>query len=161
AAGCRAAGDSPRRVGERGEPDRRGAAPRTAGHHSGRRDHRDAAGDRGGGGGVVNWFRLPFGDWVESFADFITLAFGAFFDVLRAIFFGMVSAAEWVLGTPPFWAVILVAALVALLVRGWTFAVGTALGLLFIVSVAQWENAMDTLALVVVGTFIAVVLSIP
>jgi ABC-type proline/glycine betaine transport system permease subunit len=48
-----------------------------------------------------------------------------------------------------------------LFVRGRGFALGSALGLLFIASVDQWENSMATLALVIVSTLWALLISIP
>jgi ABC-type proline/glycine betaine transport system permease subunit len=46
-------------------------------------------------------------------------------------------------------------------VRGWLFAIGTGVGLVLILGMDQWENAMDTLALVLVSAIIAVAISIP
>ena len=46
-------------------------------------------------------------------------------------------------------------------VRGWRFALVALLGLLLIISMEQWETAMETLALVVVATVVAVVIAIP
>ena len=50
----------------------------------------------------------------------------------------------------------MVFALIGLLVRGWKFALGSLVGLLLIISMQQWEAAMQTLALVLVATVIAV-----
>ncbi len=45
--------------------------------------------------------------------------------------------------------------------EAWKFGIGTAVGFLFIVGVDQWENAMDSLSLVVVSAFLAIIVSIP
>ena len=110
---------------------------------------------------MTDLFRIPFGDWIEGGVDFVVDNFAAFFGVLRSIFLGMYDAIGWVLVTPPFWVIIIAVAVVALFARGWLFALGSTLGLLFIVSVDQWVNAMDTLALVLVAAFIATVISVP
>ncbi|HEY5319470.1 MAG TPA: proline/glycine betaine ABC transporter permease [Galbitalea sp.] len=109
----------------------------------------------------MNDFRLPIGDWAVSIVDFITAVFGPFFDAVGTIFVGFYQGVDWVLTTPPFWVIILIIAAIAAYARGWIFALGSILGLLVIVGVDQWTNAMDTLALVLVAALIAVALSIP
>ncbi|MDZ8275466.1 proline/glycine betaine ABC transporter permease [Microbacterium aquimaris] len=105
--------------------------------------------------------RLPFGEWVEAIVDFIGDTFGWLFDAIATILGIVYDGLDWVLTTPPFWVIILVLGALAWWVKGWKLATGTAVGLLFIVLVDQWENAMDTLALVLVASAIAVVISIP
>jgi len=60
-------------------------------------------------------------------------------------------------------AAVVAAALVAVawLAKGLRLAIGTLIGLLVIVAVDQWENAMDTLALTLVAVVIAVIIAIP
>ena len=109
----------------------------------------------------MNDFRLPLGDWADAVIHFITDVFGGFFTVVRNIFAGFYDLVDFVLQTPPFWVVILVLAAIAWLAKGWKLATGTALGLLVIVGVDQWDNAMSTLALVLVASLIAVAISVP
>jgi ABC-type proline/glycine betaine transport system permease subunit len=106
-------------------------------------------------------FRIPLGSWAKSFIDFITDTFGFFFDFVRAIFSGAYDLVDFALASPPFWVIILIAAALGLMIRGWKFAVGTAAGLLVIVGVNQWANAMDSLALVLVASVLAIVFSVP
>lgn len=105
--------------------------------------------------------RLPLGDWATSAVDFVTQVFGPVFDVVRAVFTGLYVGMEWVLQTPPFWGIVLIVGVLAVWLRGWIFGVGAVVGLLVIAGVDQWENAMDTLALVIVAAAIAVALSVP
>ena len=105
--------------------------------------------------------RIPIGDWVEAGVDFVIDNFAGLFLVLRAIFIGAYNAIDWVLVTPPFWLVIIIIGLIGALARGWLFGVISAAGLLLIVTMNQWVNAMDTLALVIVATLIAIIISIP
>ncbi|WP_396667329.1 ABC transporter permease [Microbacterium sp. R86528] len=109
----------------------------------------------------MNDFRLPIGDWVEAFIDVLTEALSGFFAVVRAVFLGFYDAVDFVLSTPAYWIIIPLIALLAWWVKGWKLALGSVIGLLLIVSVGQWENAMDTLALVLVASTIAVVISVP
>ena len=109
----------------------------------------------------MNDFRIPLGTWVADIIDFVTDTFGPVFDFLRAIFGGAYDAVEFVLVEPPFWIIIIVAAALAFAARGWKFALGTVVGFGIILGVDQWENAMDTLALVLVASALAIVISIP
>jgi len=106
-------------------------------------------------------FRIPLGSWAKGFIDFVTDTFGFFFDLVRAVFNGAYDLVDFALGSPPFWVIILVAAMLGLMVRGWKFAVGTVVGLVLIVGVDQWENAMDSLALVLVASILAILFSVP
>ncbi|MBD8023092.1 ABC transporter permease [Microbacterium gallinarum] len=105
--------------------------------------------------------RLPLGDAVEAFVDFLGDTLGWLFDAIALALGVVYDGLDWALRTPPFWAVILVLAAVALWVKGVKLAVGTALGLVLIVAVDQWDAAMDTLALVLVASAIAIAIGIP
>lgn len=106
-------------------------------------------------------FRIPVGDAAESLIKFLTESLDGLFDALRTAFLVVHDGFDWLLSAPPFWLVIAVLALVALLLRGPWLALGTAAGLLFIVAVDQWDNAMDTLALVIVSSATAILIGIP
>ena len=110
---------------------------------------------------MTGMFRIPLGDWVQSIINWVIVTLGGFFDGVSTIFTGLYDAAEWLFTTPPFWAVILVVAVVAWLAKGVRLAVGTIVGLMLIVAVDQWENAMQTLALTLVAVLIAVVIALP
>ena len=105
--------------------------------------------------------RLPIGDIAETFVRWLIDTFGWLFDGLRSLFLAIYDALEWVLQAPPFWAVIVVLAALALWAKGVWLAVGTAVGLFVIVGVGQWDNAMQSLALVIVASVIALAIGIP
>jgi ABC-type proline/glycine betaine transport system permease subunit len=107
------------------------------------------------------YLRIPFGDAVAVVVDWVTTHLGGFFSVIRAIVTFFYEWVEYFLSAPPFWAVVVVIAALAFLAKGWKFGLGTAAGLLFIGTLGQWENAMSTLALVLVAGAVAIVLSIP
>lgn len=109
----------------------------------------------------MNDFRIPFGDWISSFVDILIKDFSPVFTFIASIFTAIYDAVEFVLLSPPFWVVIVIAALLALSIKGWKFAVAAAVGLLFIVGVNQWEHSMESLALVLVASAIALAISIP
>lgn len=105
--------------------------------------------------------RLPIGQWVESLVDFLGLAFGGLFDAIALVLGVVYESLEWVLRAPPSWVIILLFAALAYWVRGWKLAIGAAVGLFVIVAVDQWDNAMDTLALVLVAAVVAIVIAVP
>ena len=106
-------------------------------------------------------FRIPLGQWVEDFVDVLTDTLQPLFDVIRAIFLGAYDLVNLVLQSPPFWAIIIAVAVLAFLAKGWKLAVGVILSFTLILAVNQWENAMDTLSLVLVASLIAVIISVP
>jgi len=109
----------------------------------------------------VNGFRIPLGAWADGFIEYITDTFGFLFDVIRAVFDGAFEVVDFLLVAPPFWVIIVIAAALAYATRGWKFAIGSVVGLALIVGVDQWENAMDTLALVLVASLLAIAISVP
>jgi ABC-type proline/glycine betaine transport system permease subunit len=105
--------------------------------------------------------RVPVGTWVRDVIDLVKEYLGGLFDVIATVFSGIYDGAAWVFTTPPFWVVIVVIAAIAWFVTGWKLAVGTVIGLVLILAVDQWENAMLTLALTVVAVLIATVIAVP
>lgn len=105
--------------------------------------------------------RFPLGEWVESAVDWVTDVLDPVFDVVKDVLTSVYDVVETVLATPPFWVVALVLAALAFLAKGWRLAVGSLVGFLVVAGVAQWDNAMDTLALVLLSTAITLVIAIP
>ncbi|MCU1406389.1 MAG: glycine/betaine transporter permease [Glaciihabitans sp.] len=109
----------------------------------------------------MNDFRIPLGAWADTAIDVLTDTLRPLFDFIKLVFTGLYDAVEFVLISPPFWVVILVAAAIAYVAKGWKFALGSAIGLVVIVGVNQWENAMESLSLVLVSSAIAIAVAIP
>jgi glycine betaine/proline transport system permease protein len=105
--------------------------------------------------------RINLGDAIEGFFDWLTTNFSGFFDVISDVIGGAVDGLIVLLEAPPPLVLAVIFALIGLLVRGWIFAVGSLLGMLLIISMEQWTAAMQTLALVLVASVIAVVIAIP
>ncbi|NPC97697.1 proline/glycine betaine ABC transporter permease [Nocardioides sp. zg-DK7169] len=105
--------------------------------------------------------RIPFGEWVDEGFDWVTNTLGGFFDTVADVTDTLTNGLADLLNTPPALALAVVLALLAWLVRDWKLALTSLLGLLFVAGVDQWENAMDTLALVTVATLVALLVAIP
>ena len=114
---------------------------------------------------IVGWFqdgaRIPLGSWVKDFIDLLREYVQWLFDFIATTFLGVYDAATWVFTTPPGWVIMIVLAVVAYLAKGWRLALGTVLGLALIHTMAQWNNAMLTLALTLVAVVIATTIAIP
>jgi len=106
-------------------------------------------------------FRIPIGQWAEAIVDALSDALRGFFDAAAFVLGAVYDGVDAVLMAPPFWVIVVVFAALAFAVSGWRLAAGTALGLLLIVAVDQWDNAMDTLALVIVAALVAIIIAIP
>src|SRR5690554_1252511 len=114
---------------------------------------------------IAQWLadgaRIPIGSWVKDFIDLLTTYAGWFFDFLASAITSIYDVATWLFTAPPAWAIMIALAVIALLAKGWKLAIGTVLGLVLIITVGQWNNAMLTLALTVVAVFVATVIAIP
>ena len=105
--------------------------------------------------------RIPVGRELESFFEWLTDNLGWFFDFVTDVVGSAVDGLITLLQAPDPLVTVVIFALLGWAVRGWRFALFALLGLLLIVSMDQWETAMETLALVVVATVVAVVIAIP
>jgi len=106
-------------------------------------------------------YRLPLGDWVDTAVDAMTTSGDSFFEAVKTVLVGGYDGLELALTAPPAWAVALLLVGLALAVKGWKLAVGALVGFALIVGVEQWENAMATLALVIIASVIALAIAIP
>jgi glycine betaine/proline transport system permease protein len=105
--------------------------------------------------------RIPLGDWVESGVDWLTDTFDVFFDLVKTVLVALFDTFEMLLSAPPWWLVALILSVLALWAKGWRLGVGALIGFVIVVGVDQWDNAMSSLALVVVASSIALLIGIP
>lgn len=105
--------------------------------------------------------RVPLGDAVADFVAWVTDAGEVVFDGIKTVLLGAYEGLDLVLTSPPFWVIALLLSGLALLAKGWKLALGSAIGFAVIAAVDQWSNAMDTLALVILASGIALVIGIP
>lgn len=105
--------------------------------------------------------RLPLGDVVADIVDVVTKSGKDVFAAVKTGFLAAYEPLETLFTTPPAWTIILVIAALAWWVKGWRLGVGSAAGLLLVAAVDQWDNAMATLALVVLASVVAIILAVP
>ena len=105
--------------------------------------------------------RLPLGDWVDSGVDWLLAHMSWLFDAIKTVVEGMYDGVNAVLTAPE---PLLLAGMLAVLawwLRGLVAGVLAFAGFLLIDSLDLWDRSMSTLALVLVATVIALVISIP
>lgn len=109
----------------------------------------------------MDGFRIPVGSWVDAGVDWVRDNLSGLFDVVALIVRFLVGGLSDVLLAAPIVVVIIVAAALAWLLRSWKLALGTVIGFALILAMGQWVTAMQTLALVLVATIVAVAISVP
>lgn len=105
--------------------------------------------------------RIPVGEWIDRTFEWVDDNLGDFFDSVADRVESTVDGLAGVLDSPP--ALLMAVALAALgwLVRDWKVALTSLAGLVLVIGMDQWHNAMETLALVVVATLVALVVAVP
>ncbi|MCM3778470.1 ABC transporter permease [Microbacterium hydrocarbonoxydans] len=109
----------------------------------------------------MDGFRIPLGSWVAAGVDWIKTNLDGLLDVVSFVVTSLVQGLTFLLLLPYFYVVIVVAALIAWLVRSWQLAIGTAISFTLIVAMGLWVPAMQTLALVLVAALVAVIIAMP
>ncbi|MFD6137950.1 ABC transporter permease [Isoptericola sp. NPDC056618] len=105
--------------------------------------------------------RVEIGDWIETAIGWVTDTFDPLFDGIKTFFESIYDSLDWVLSTPPFFVVAIVLAAIAFWAKGWKLAVGSLIGFVLIAAMDQWDNAMDSLALVLLASVVALLIGIP
>ncbi len=105
--------------------------------------------------------RIPVGDAIETGFDWIKANLSGFFDGVATVIGVSVDGLTNLLTAPPPLVLAAVLAGLALLVRGWKLAVGSFVGFVAVIGMGQWDAAMQTLALVLFATVVAVAIAIP
>ena len=105
--------------------------------------------------------RIPVGEWGDSALDWINDNFEWLLDFLATVLDFLVTTLTDALVTVPALVLVVVFALVGLLVRSWELAVGTVVTFLLIIAMDQWVTAMQTLALVLIATLVAILVAVP
>ncbi|MFG2558479.1 ABC transporter permease/substrate binding protein [Streptomyces sp. NPDC048496] len=105
--------------------------------------------------------RLPLGEWVNSAVDWLQTHLAWLFDAISSVVGGMFDGIAAVLSAP---APLLFAGIVAVIawwLRGLLAGVLAFVGFALIDSVELWDEAMDTLTLVLVATIVTLALAVP
>jgi len=105
--------------------------------------------------------RIHLGDWADNAVDWLENHWGGFFDGLASAINHPVDwIADGLLHTPVI-VLIIAFAVIAWLARGWKLALATLIGFLLIDGFDQFAAALNSLSQILVGSIIAIVISIP
>ena len=105
--------------------------------------------------------RIPVGSWAEFIIRWIQNNLAGFLDAIADAGNQINEALTNILLVASPLVMVVIFVLIAWVVKSWKLAVGTAITFLLIISMEQWENAMETLALVIVATLTALIIAIP
>ncbi|MFF5856545.1 ABC transporter permease/substrate binding protein [Streptomyces sp. NPDC012751] len=105
--------------------------------------------------------RIHLGDWVDSGVDWLVGHLSWLFDAVKAVMEGMYDGIDAVLAAPQPLLMAGILAVVAWWLRGLPAGVLAFAGFALVDSLDLWDQAMSTLALVLVATVIALVISVP
>ncbi|KUJ67183.1 glycine/betaine ABC transporter permease [Streptomyces albus subsp. albus] len=105
--------------------------------------------------------RLEIGSWITSGINFLRDHFGWFFDFISSVVEGMYDGVHQVLAAPDPLLLTGILAVLAWWLRGLLPAVLAFAGFALIDSIRQWDQAMETLSLVLVAGAITIVLAVP
>ncbi|MEV0703618.1 proline/glycine betaine ABC transporter permease [Saccharopolyspora sp. NPDC050389] len=105
--------------------------------------------------------RIPVGDWFAALVTWLNNNIGPVFDFIDLVLRSSVDGLTYVLNWAPDLVMVLVFAALALWLRSWRFGLFSLIGFGLIASMQMFESAMETLALVLVASVIAVAIGIP
>ncbi|WP_251092681.1 ABC transporter permease/substrate binding protein [Streptomyces sp. Caat 7-52] len=105
--------------------------------------------------------RIHLGDWVDSGVDWLVDHLSWLFDAIKAVMEGMYDGIDSVLAAPEPLLMAGILAVAAWWLRGLLAGVLAFAGFALVDSLALWDQAMSTLALVLVATVLALVIAIP
>jgi glycine betaine/proline transport system substrate-binding protein len=105
--------------------------------------------------------RIPLGNWAEDAVSWLTRHASWLFDAISSVVNHLYDAVEWVLGGPSPLLMAGILAMLAFWMRGLPTGVLAFAGFALIDGVAQWDQAMQSLSLVVVSAAVALLLAVP
>src|SRR5690606_4480094 len=100
-------------------------------------------------------FQLPLAAWVDALVEWLTIEGAAVFGAIGRFLLAFLLQLERFLLWLPWVVVIGVLAAIAWRLKNWRLAAGVVAGLLFIGVLGLWDAAMQTLAIVIAATFLA------
>lgn len=106
-------------------------------------------------------FKLPFGDWAEAVVLFLLDHAQWLFDGIDVAIGAVADGVQTALTSLPGVVLAGLVVLIGLWRVGWRFGLFAALSLLVVAGLGMWDQMVDTLALVLTATTVALILGIP
>ena len=106
--------------------------------------------------------KIPFGNTMKVFIDFLQAHLGSFFDIVTAVVeFIVEGSANVLIFFPPIVVIVALAALAYALQRSWRLSLFVFLAFLFIWNQGYWEDTMKTISLVVWSAATSIAIGTP
>lgn len=113
----------------------------------------------------MNWMsehKIPLGDWIESFVDWLIGNAAGFFDAISfSLEWLILGITDLLLATSPELLILAVAALAWWLQRSWRLVAFAIASLLLIANLGYWIEMIETLVLVLMATGVCVLIGVP
>lgn len=107
-------------------------------------------------------FRIPLAEWVDAAMDWILDVFGPLFDWIGNIGLQILIAVEKTLLFIPWFVIVIGAGILAWrLMRKWTLGLAVVVMLVLVGAFGYWDDAMNTLSVVIVAVAISIAIGIP
>ncbi len=106
-------------------------------------------------------FEINLGSWVSDLVDYISENYYPFLDGVAAVIGAVANSVEWVLELLPWPVAVLLVVLLAFWRVGWQFTLFSLLALLLVVGMGLWDETVDTLALVLAASGVAIAIGMP
>lgn len=112
---------------------------------------------------IINIFstKIPLGNWIESFVNFIINNFSGFLDAFSNFIETMVGGVENLLAYPHPLILIAIFALIAWKLKDYKLSIFVILGLGLVLNLEMWSPLITTLASIITSVLVALVLGIP
>jgi glycine betaine/proline transport system permease protein len=106
--------------------------------------------------------KIPIGDWAKAVVDWLLANVGWLFDFITAALKGPIEGTvDLFLMVPSLIFIGITAAIVFLIQRNWWLALGTVVGMLFILNQGLWKPMIETLVLILYATLVCLAVGIP
>ena len=105
--------------------------------------------------------RIPLGSWIETFFDWFQNAFDWLITFTNVVIGGMYHGLNLVLSKPLYLVMMVVFAAIGWACASWKVGLLALIGFYLVRAMDQWNNTMQTLALVVVAVILALIVAIP
>jgi ABC-type proline/glycine betaine transport system permease subunit len=98
---------------------------------------------------------------IDQFTDYLSVHFSFFFDFIASVILGIEEPIAGLLGILPAWFVICIAVAVGFYAGRWRLSLLAGISLLIVLVFNLWAPAMETFALVLTATLLALVVGVP
>src|SRR5690625_2607528 len=104
---------------------------------------------------------FPLGEWIDDAFEWAKVNWKPFFEGLKNGMKFLVEGFSDILTSVPAIPAIIIFALIAWYLRSWKLAAGTFIMFMLVLMMGRWESMMQTMALVIIATFFAIIIAVP